>query len=157
AALIPAEPLTAGLTVLAVLAALTAVAMGVGLRAAVALGLARPADARLTAIVDACAAKVGFRPKATWIVRWPMVNALAFARTSELAFTERAVRELSDEDLAGITAHELGHLAEPRSVLLARSVGIFAAAPLVAIRPLTALAGDGALWNVVAITLGLVL
>lgn len=153
-ALMPGEPFPAALATLAVLALLLAVAAGAGLRIAAALGLARPADARVAALVEACAAKVGVRPARTWIVRWPMVNALAFARLRELAFTERAVRELSDDELSGVTAHELGHLAEPRGVLFARSLGLFALAPLILIRPLVLLSGGdplGALPAVLAL------
>lgn len=139
AVLMPAEPVPAALASAVLLALLVAIARGAGLRLAAALGLARPADARLGAIVDACAEKVGVRATRVWIVRWPMVNALAFPRTGELAFTEEAVAALDDEHLAGVTAHELGHLGEPRSVVLARSLGLLALFPIALVRPLAAI------------------
>ncbi|UJR79948.1 M48 family metallopeptidase [Sandaracinus amylolyticus] len=156
-ALIPAEPVPAAIVAVVILAMLVAVALGAGLRVAVALGLARPADARITAIVDACVEKVGVRAKRTWIVRWPMVNALAFPRTGELAFTEPAVRDLSDEEIAGVTAHELGHLGEPRSVVLARSVALVALYPIALIRPLMHAFGHGDALRGVLVLLCLVL
>lgn len=143
AVLMPADPLPALAAAALVFALLIAVAMGAGLRACIALGLVRPAGERLRAIVAECGDKVGVRAKRVWVVRWPVVNALAFPRTGELAFTEKAVTELGDEHLMNITAHELGHLGEPRSVVLARSVGLFTLFPITLIRPLVgADAGD---------------
>jgi Zn-dependent protease with chaperone function len=156
-ALMPAEAVPAIAVGALLFAALLGVAMGAGLRACVALGLAYPADARLQSIVDACAEKVGVRAKRVWLVRWPTVNALAFPRTGELAYTEEAAAKLTDEELAGVTAHELGHLGEPRSVVLARSVALFALYPIALIRPIVHAFDDASLVRGATVALALVL
>lgn len=150
AVFMPAEPVPATMLAVVVLALLLAIALGANLRLAIALGLAWPADERLARIVEETSAKVGVRARHTWIVRWPMVNALAYPRTGDLAFTEDAVARLSDEELAEITAHELGHLGEPRSIVLARSLGLVALFPIAILRPVVLSAGDDLLHRLVA-------
>lgn len=151
AASMPADPLGAAIGSAIVLALLILVALGAGLRLSVAAGLAWPADARLARVIEACSARVGVRPRRTWIVRWPMVNALAFPRSGDLAFTEEAVASLEDEELDAIAAHELGHLGEPGSVVLARSLGIVALFPIALVRPVSAAAGDDPLHSLLAV------
>ncbi len=136
--LMPTDPLGATIGGALVLALLTAVAFGAGLRLAGALGLARPADARLARLVDACAEKVGVHPRRVWLLRYAMVNAFALPRSGQLAVTEEAAAKLTDDELASVIAHELGHLGEPRRVQLVRTVGLFAVFPLALFRPITA-------------------
>lgn len=158
-AIMPTDPLGAWMGAAVVLALLILVALGAGLRLSALLGLAWPADERLARIAEATSARVGVRARRVWIVRWPMVNALAFPRSGDLAFTEDAVAQLSDAELEAITAHELGHLGEPPSVVLVRSLGIVALFPIALIRPVAEVAGDdplfrlGAIWLLVLVSL----
>lgn len=153
AAVMPADPLGAMVGSAIVLALLILVALGYGLRLAVVAGLARPADERLARVVEACSARVGVRPRRTWIVRWPMVNALAFPRSGELAFTEDAVASLDDAELDAIAAHELGHLGEPAPVVLARSLGIVALFPIALVRPVRAATADDPFGSILGVLL----
>jgi Zn-dependent protease with chaperone function len=127
--------LRAALIIAAGLAALTGCAWGGGLLLARWLGLARPASSRLAAIVEAVSQKVGVRPKALYELCWSKANAFAFPLARRLAFTERAVRAMKDDELAAIAAHELGHLGESRLTAAARSAGIYVILPLAAARP----------------------
>jgi len=113
--------------------------MGGGLALLRVLGLARPASSRLAGIVDATAVRVGVRPRATLELRSSVANALAFPIGGWLAFTDRAIELLADDELAAVCAHELGHLAEPWPLRLVRCVQPFlllaiAAAPIIATR-----------------------
>jgi Zn-dependent protease with chaperone function len=53
-------------------------------------------------------------------LNWQMVNAVAFPMSGAVAFSERAMAVLNDEQIAAVCAHELAHLAEPMGVRLAR-------------------------------------
>jgi Zn-dependent protease with chaperone function len=141
-ALIPVEPIPAAIGAAIVVALLVAIANGAGLRLAVALGLARPADSRLRGIVDECAARTGVAPRAVWVVRMPTVNAFAYPAARELAFTVEAVEKLTDEELAAVTMHELGHVGEPIWVVRARAAGSFVVLPIALARPVLALRDD---------------
>jgi Zn-dependent protease with chaperone function len=136
AAILPGRmDLRAALIIAAGLAALTGCAWGGGLFTARLLGLARPASPRLAAIVESISQKVGVRPKVVYELCWSKANAFAFPLARRLAFTERAVRVLKDDELAAIAAHELGHLGESRLTAAARSAGIYVILPLAAARP----------------------
>jgi Zn-dependent protease with chaperone function len=111
-------------------------ARGGGLIVARWLGWAWPASPRLLAVVETATARTGVRPRVVYEIGWNIANALAFPFGRQLAFTAPLVEILSDEELAAVTAHELGHLAEPRRVLLARLAGPYVAMALVAVTPL---------------------
>ncbi len=122
--------------------ALLALAMsGVSLLIARALGLARPPSKRLQAIVAAAAERAGQSPRATFELRWPMVNAAAFPMGGVLVFSDAALRTLEDDELEAIAAHELGHLSEPRSIQALRMVQATLWVPLAAVRPIVAAYG----------------
>jgi Zn-dependent protease with chaperone function len=91
---------------------------GGGLLLARLLGLARPAGARLRAIVEQAASRTGVRPLGVYELRWRITNAFAFPLGGRLAFTDTLLAKLTDEEVGAIAAHEMGHLGEPRRVAL---------------------------------------
>jgi Zn-dependent protease with chaperone function len=94
------------------------------------LGAARPADPPLLEIVDEVASRAGVRVRRVWVVDWPCVNALALPWSRQLVYTKQLLARLDRDEIASFTAHELGHLSEPMSVKLVRSVGVFALLPI---------------------------
>lgn len=107
--------------------------------------LGRAAQPRLAAIVARTAEKAGVKPRAIVELCLPWANAYAYPLSARLAFTDEALATLSDEELGAVCAHELGHLAEPKSVAAARLAGVFAFFfPLAIARPLLASSGPKA-------------
>jgi Zn-dependent protease with chaperone function len=100
------------------------------------LGLLRPASPRLWEVVERTAAKVGIPPRAIGELTSPNPNAIAWFVPRFVMFTSPLCEILDDEELAAITAHELGHLAEPRGVLLLRILSSFLPVVVAAAIPL---------------------
>jgi Zn-dependent protease with chaperone function len=134
AALLPHAFTTAScLGALLALAALLVSATGVAWLPLRALGVIRPAPARVLAAVERAAVRVGVRPLAVYVVPTfgvPVANAFALPILRRVAFTDEAVALLDDDELAAIAAHELGHVGEPRAVAWGRSVLAFMLAPI---------------------------
>lgn len=84
------------------------------------LRLLRPPTERVSRIVGEVSARMGIPVRATWIIPSPQSNAVAFTVTRELGFTRKLMETLSDEEVAAICAHELGHLTESRWVAAGR-------------------------------------
>lgn len=122
------------MTALAVAAAMA----GGGVALARLLGLARPASERLKRAVDAASVATGVRARAVMEVDLMMANAFALPATGLLLFTPEAVRTLKDAEIEAIARHELGHVSEPKGVVLARVANaVVVIAALVAARPLS--------------------
>ena len=83
-------------------------------------GAARPASGRLAASVSEVAGRVGVRPRGVDELDAPNTNALALIVPKRLVFLGPILDVLDDAELAAITAHELGHLSEPRGVVRLR-------------------------------------
>jgi Zn-dependent protease with chaperone function len=94
------------------------------------LGAAKPASERLRAAVERAAHSAGIAPARVLEIELSTANAFALPIPKWLVFTRRAVSGLSDSELEALAAHELGHLAEPRSVVFARALGALALVPL---------------------------
>jgi Zn-dependent protease with chaperone function len=84
------------------------------------LGLARPASSRLTGVVARAVERVGTIPRGVFEVHSTNANALALPVPKFLAFTDPILAILDDEELAAVTAHELGHLNEPWAARIMR-------------------------------------
>jgi Zn-dependent protease with chaperone function len=160
-----AGPLPDRMNLMAV-ALLGAIALGLGLylncglRAVLrGLGIIRPASDRLRAVVARVAEKGGVSPRGVEQVALPMANALAFILERKIGVTDAALATLDDDQLATVCAHELGHLAEPRRVILARAsgafvFGLFVALVMASTRPILGSFGiDGMLWGIVSASL----
>ncbi len=98
-----------------------------------ATGLVRPAGERFRSIVSEIADRMNTTPRAVIEIGLPMANALAYPTSRSLGITEAALAVLADGEVAAVTAHEIGHLSEPRRVTVVRSTGPFVAATLVAV------------------------
>lgn len=101
-----------------------------GLPAARSLGLLRPASPRVQAAVDRVAQRCGVVPRAVLEIDLPMANAIAIPTLQWMIFTTRGTDGLDDAELEAVSGHELGHLAEPRSVVAARVAASFSLLPL---------------------------
>ena len=95
----------------------------------------KPAGQRLQSIVDATAASMGAKVRATWQLENPAANAFAFPTTKELIFTERLLEICDTPEIAAICAHELAHLLEPKTVLAVRLLGSLSLFPLIFLLP----------------------
>ena len=100
------------------------------------LGLLQPAPAPLRHLVAQVAARAHIKVRRVWIIRSSSANAFALPHTGEVMFTDRALEILAEDEIAAVTAHELGHLAESRWVFLGRYLTSLSWLPWVFVRPL---------------------
>jgi Zn-dependent protease with chaperone function len=110
-----------------------AIAAGGALELLAWLRLTEPTPPKLLAAVEQSARALGVPVPQVVVLRWGVVNAFAFPLGGRLAFSARCAEGLSDEALAAVAAHELGHLSEPLPVRLLRGAMLFAFLPLVGI------------------------
>ena len=114
--LAPSPPTATSVVATAALSAGVAFGNG-GLHLARALGLAHPASARLQAIAARTEQLVGVRPHARYELAIPYANAFMFPADGAIGVTDGALAALTDEELAGLYAHELGHLKDRRGLV----------------------------------------
>lgn len=105
--------------------------------------LLQPATEHLNALVAEVSQKMNVPVRATWILSTFIGNAAAFPQIRQLVFTDKLLATLSDEETKAICAHELGHLSEPRTVLVARTLTAFSFYPLIFARPLYSFGDNG--------------
>jgi Zn-dependent protease with chaperone function len=74
-----------------------------------------PAPERLQRIVRDTAARMNLPVPATYLLESPIAQAYAMPDTRRLLFSRRSLELLSDDELASVCAHEMGHLTESRS------------------------------------------
>lgn len=113
-----------------------ALELGLQVRLLVWFRLLRPAGAALRALVAEVATELGVRVRATWELRVPYANAVAFITTRELAFTSKLLAIASDGELRAVCAHELGHLGESRWTVFGRVCGSLQFLPLIFLAPM---------------------
>ena len=106
------------------------------------LRVLKPAPERLQALVGEMSQKMGVPVRATWVLPAHLANAMAQPLTRQLIFTEKLLSTHPDGEIRAICAHELGHLNEPRKVLLVRALVSLSVFPLVFINPLASLGYD---------------
>jgi Zn-dependent protease with chaperone function len=107
-----------------------------GLFIARLLGMAWRAPASVERIVEAAAQRVGIWPKASYLIRWKAVNALAFPVIGRIAISDTAAKHLAEDELIAICVHELGHLNESRRIKTLRIVASFLWLPVICTKPL---------------------
>ena len=108
---------------------------GLGLWLARQLRLLQPPPERLQRITDAVAGRMGIAYRRLWLLRHPTAVAAAWPTTGDLVFSERVLPLLSDDEIAAIGAHELGHLAESRLTVFGRLTGSLALLPWLLVNP----------------------
>jgi Zn-dependent protease with chaperone function len=96
--------------------------------------LKRPPE-RLQRIVSETTRRLHVPVRNVWLLTAPVSYAAALPLSRELIFSNRLVDLHPDEEIAVICAHELGHLAESRSVLAGRLIGSLTLFPWVFARP----------------------
>lgn len=99
------------------------------------LGVLKPPSARLRKIVADCDQTDSPLVKNLWQARGIVANALALPLSGTLIFYDRLLEILTDEEVAAVCCHELGHLAESNCAVLARYVGSLAILPLLLLKP----------------------
>lgn len=99
------------------------------------VNILRPAGARLHGIVDVVAGRMRIQPGTTWEISSVLANAAALPTTRELFFTSRLLELCTDEEVAGICAHELAHLSESKVVRVGRLLGSLMFCPLLFLKP----------------------
>ncbi|HEU5396879.1 MAG TPA: M56 family metallopeptidase [Verrucomicrobiae bacterium] len=122
---------------------LVALLFGLGLRLLRIFHLLQPATERLKILVAEVSAQMNVPVRATWILQTWVPNAAAFPHTRQLLFTDKLLAAAPDDEIKAVCAHELGHLNEPRKVLVVRSLALFAFYPLIFARPLGAIGTNG--------------
>lgn len=99
------------------------------------LGIFKPPGERLRKIVANGTAGGGPRVRWLWQAGGVMANAYAFPLSGTLVFLDPLLEILTDDEVAAICAHELGHLAESKRILFGRYLGAMAVLPLLLIKP----------------------
>ena len=113
-----------------------------------AVGILRRAPPRVVAAVERASSRNGVYPRAIWLIPTygvPFANAFALPLLRRVAFTDDAAALLDDDELEAIAAHELGHLSEPMSVIVARLAQSVSYLPLILGRPLAGTFGPAAM------------
>ena len=118
-------------------------------------GLAAPADERLTSIVVKAAARAGVEMPVVSVIEHHQTNAFAFPWRGAVAFTSRAVTELSDEELESVALHELGHMAESAAASRFRQATQFVWIPVAGVKPLFGSLGAAGLLGALAVLIAL--
>ena len=113
----------------------TAFNCGAGLWLGRLLRLVQSPPERLQHIVTATAGRMQVRVRKLWLLRGPTANAVAFPTTHELVFTERLLAVCTDDELAAICGHELGHLTESVWTVAGRLLAALALLPWIFVRP----------------------
>ena len=107
------------------------------------LGLLKAAPESLQALIQEVSEKMSTPVRKVWIIDAVISNAMAVPASRQLVFTEKLLRTHPDDEIKAVCAHELGHLNEPRRVLVTRVVAAISFFPLVFIRPFSSIQGLG--------------
>ena len=113
-----------------------------------------PAPPRLQTIATETAARMHVSFRKVWLLRSSLAQAYADIRKRDLLFTERLLEILSDEEVAAICAHELGHLSEPKTEYFKRWFLAASMWPWVFLKPLVHTFGMPAYFGLVGLTAG---
>lgn len=97
--------------------------------------LVAPVPERLERIVRETAARMNVPVMETWLLHTSAAQAYAQPGKKRLLFTERILEILSDEELAAVCAHELGHLTESREHRLTRQLQMLVYVPWLLLIP----------------------
>jgi Zn-dependent protease with chaperone function len=99
-------------------------------------GIMAPPPERLANIVRDTAARMNVSYKQLILLRTQLAQAFAMPGSRALMFSERLLDILSDDEIATVAAHELGHLTESRLIYLSRHVVRLAVWPWILVKPM---------------------
>lgn len=118
------------------------------------LGVFAPAPERLQKITADTSARMNVPFREVLLMRSPVAQAFALPNSRKLAFTERLLELMPDDELAAVCSHELAHLTESRAARYARSVQAFMFMPWIFFNPLIHTFGFPAFYGLLFTTLG---
>lgn len=110
--------------------------IGVPTRIAASTGLYAPASPSIVALVEASASRAGVRAPGVFVADLPTVNAFALLVSRHLVLTKSLVEGVSEEGLAAVIDHEMGHFGEPPRTVALRVASSLVLVPLVLVKPL---------------------
>jgi Zn-dependent protease with chaperone function len=116
------------------------------------LRMLAPAPDRLRRIVMDVSERMRLSVRRISLLRSSTAGAFALPWTEDLLFSERLLTISSDDEIAAIAAHELGHLGESRLVLAGRLMIVMVYLPWAYIKPLTHTLGASAFLLLVLIS-----
>jgi Zn-dependent protease with chaperone function len=99
------------------------------------------APERLQRIVNQTAAQMNVSVRETRLLRISFAQAYAQPANRTLVFTERMLEFMTDDEIAAICAHELGHLTESRATYYSRYIYFLMSLPWLLFKPLVHLCG----------------
>ncbi len=137
------------------LAVLLAMQYGLATQVLVWMRLFKPADDPLRKLVADIAGHMNVKVAKVWIFQTLPANAFALPVTQELIFSSTLLKELSDDQISAICAHELGHLTESRAVRWTRQINALLLFPLVFMYPVESLTHSMFLYPVIVLILAL--
>src|SRR5258706_2339472 len=112
--------------------------------------LVTPAGETLRRIVTTCSQRTRVRIRGIWIVHSFYCNAVALPFSRDIAYTDRALEVLPEDEVSAICAHEIRHLTEPNLVLAGRVLASMILLPTLALGPLCQRHG---IWGFVGVLL----
>jgi Zn-dependent protease with chaperone function len=115
--------------------------VGGGLLIGRIVGLIRPAPEHLRDLVEEVARQRSVRVRAVYVFPSLSAQALAWPALKCVAFSSTALEILNDEELSAVTAHELAHLTESRSMMAGRMAFLLPLLPLLIAVPLVKVIG----------------
>jgi len=86
------------------------------------LGVFRPADAELRALVAGLARRIGQAVPTSYLVNWRKANAYAVPLSNAVCITRKAREILNPAETEAVLAHEMAHISESRSVRTVRMI-----------------------------------
>ncbi len=117
-------------------------------------GFERPAPAPLERLVGDAADRAGLARPRVLELRHVDANAYVFPFSRVVGFTTPAIDLLDEAEQRGIADHEIGHLKEPASVRMLRSIGVVTLSAVAASRLLLHQVGP---WSLIVVGLAIVL
>jgi Zn-dependent protease with chaperone function len=123
------------------LLAVTFLVSGGGLLLLRMLRVAKPAAARVAAMVEQLAQEMNLSGRVRVLeLEWALVNAVASVTYRAVGFSRPLIEVMSPAEVRAVAAHELAHLREPKWVRIVRVIHAFAYLPLA---PLIKYGGNG--------------
>lgn len=107
-----------------------------------------PPPERLQRVVTETASRMNVNVRRVWLLHSVYGYAAALLTSPDLIFSDRLLAALSDDEIAAVCAHELGHLTESRSVVARRIRFSLAFFPFIFLKPVFALPGG---WMMLAL------
>lgn len=100
------------------------------------IGYIEPADEKLRSMALEVSVKLNVPVRQVLLIKAERAQAYALPATKTVMFTSRILEILTADELRVVCAHEYGHLAESRAVILFRHLRLFQFLPFILSKPL---------------------